>query len=272
MCGMRHHELPRRLESRGRERHYSSKDTVFVLGDPALAVYFLLEGEVHLHRQGIDGTSVVLHRIRDPGWFAEAGLQAERYHCTATCQRPSRIRGVDAMSGVIRSGMRRSVVLRTRWNMTRPFLPLSEASRMQSHKPILTVLMFLFLPISGLAAPEDTREKVDMPEAMQEHMLANMRDHLAAIDAILAALGDEDFDTAAEVAEDRLGMSSLESHGARHMARVMPEPMRAIGTGMHRAASRFARVAEEGDALEAYRSLQSVTRNCVACHAGYRLR
>lgn len=143
---------------------------------------------------------------------------------------------------------------------------------MKPYKPILTLLMLLFLPISSLAEQKDTRVQVDMPEAMQEHILANMRDHLAAIDEILAALGDEDFDTAAEVAESRLGMSSLESHGARHMARVMPEPMQAIGTGMHRAASRFARVAEEGDALEAYRSLQSVTQRCVACHSGYRLR
>lgn len=135
------------------------------------------------------------------------------------------------------------------------------------------VMMLLAITLTApVLARQDTRELVEMPAPMQEHMLANMRDHLAAIDEILAALNSEDFDQAARVAEFRLGMSSLDSHGASHMARVMPATMREMGTEMHRAASRFARTAEEGDALRAYRSLQAVTRSCVACHAAYRIR
>jgi hypothetical protein len=139
-------------------------------------------------------------------------------------------------------------------------------------KPILiSALLTLSLTIPALA-PADNREMVEMPPMMQEHMLANMRDHLAAIDEILAALNAEDFAGAARVAEFRLGMSSLESHGAGHMAQVMPAAMREIGTEMHRAASRFARTAEEGDQLHAFRSLRSVTQSCVSCHAAYRIR
>ena len=44
-------------------------------------------------------------------------------------------------------------------------------------------------------------------------MLANMRDHFIAIHAMRQALADMDFDTAADVAETRSGMSSLLSHG-----------------------------------------------------------
>jgi hypothetical protein len=40
---------------------------------------------------------------------------------------------------------------------------------------------------------------------------------------------------------------------------------------MHRAASRFALKAEEGDTAEALRALGQVTSACVACHAGYRI-
>ena len=82
----------------------------------------------------------------------------------------------------------------------------------------------------------------------------------------------DETDKAADVAETRLGMSSLEAHGASHMARFMPEGMRQAGTRMHKVASRFARKAQEGDALPAYKALAEVTAACVSCHAGYRIR
>ena len=106
---------------------------------------------------------------------------------------------------------------------------------------------------------------------MQQHMLSNMRDHLAAIHEILVLLGSGEQDKAAETAELRLGMSSLESHGASHMARFMPEGMRQAGSAMHKAASRFALKAQEGEVLPAYRALADVTSACVACHSAYRI-
>ena len=127
------------------------------------------------------------------------------------------------------------------------------------------------LPASSMAA-EDSRVLVELPEMMQQHMLSNMRDHLAAINEILLHLGNGELDKAAETAEYRLGMSSLESHGASHMAGFMPEAMRRTGTAMHKAASRFALTAQEGDALAAYNALSDITSNCVACHAGYRVK
>ena len=122
------------------------------------------------------------------------------------------------------------------------------------------------------AAEEDSRLLVELPEMMQQHMMSNMRDHLASINEILTSMADDQLDQAAKIAETRLGMSSLESHGASHMAKFMPEGMRQAGTTMHRAASRFALKAQEGDAWPAYRALAEVTSACVACHSGYRIR
>lgn len=138
---------------------------------------------------------------------------------------------------------------------------------------LLTVVSIplLLLANQSLAA-EDSRQLVELPERMQEHMLSNMRDHLAAINEILIFMADDKPEKAAEVAEARLGMSSLELHGASHMAGFMPQEMREIGTGMHRAASRFALKAQEGELLPAYRALSEVTSSCVACHAAYRIR
>ncbi len=134
--------------------------------------------------------------------------------------------------------------------------------------------LLLTVCISGLSstayAEEDKRVFVEMPKMMQEHQLANMRDHLMAINEILAEMGNGELDKAADIAEARLGMSSLGSHGASHMGKVIPKGMGAIGTSMHKAASRFALKAQEGDALPAYKALQEVTAACVACHAGYK--
>jgi cytochrome c556 len=137
----------------------------------------------------------------------------------------------------------------------------------------LYVLSLLVLTMTAAAANE--RELVEMPAMMREHMLGNMRDHLAALEAITRQLADHEYADAAQVAETRLGMSSLETHGASHMAPFMPEPMQAIGTTMHRAASRFALAAREaeleGGLNKAFAALSEVMQQCVACHTTYRV-
>jgi hypothetical protein len=121
-------------------------------------------------------------------------------------------------------------------------------------------------------ADKNSRQLVELPEMMQQHMMSNMRDHLSVINEILINMADNELDQAAEIAESRLGMSSLESHGANHMAKFMPKDMRQAGTNMHRAASQFALKAQEGEVLPAYAALSKITSTCVTCHSGYRIR
>ncbi len=134
--------------------------------------------------------------------------------------------------------------------------------------------MLSFSVPSVMAA--DARQKIDMPPMMQEHMLGNMRDHLRALQEIEAALAKNDLDKVADIAEQRLGLSSLEAHGAAHMAPYMPKPMQDIGTAMHRAASRLAQTAQEaavkGNMAPVQAGLAALLQQCVACHETYRLR
>ena len=122
----------------------------------------------------------------------------------------------------------------------------------------------------------DSRQFVTFPAAMIEHTLANMRDHLLALQEIQQNLGAGDTDAAAKIAETRLGMSSLRLHGAADVSRFMPQGMQAAGTEMHRAASRFAITAQDagvtGDLKPVFAGLADVTAQCVSCHAGYRLK
>jgi len=141
-------------------------------------------------------------------------------------------------------------------------------------KSILSITTFLIILCitSTASTEEDTRQLVQLPTMMQQHMLTNMRDHLLSLNEILKEMARGNLDRAADIAESRLGMSSLESHGASHMAEFMPEGMRKAGTSMHEAASRFALKAQEGEALPAYQALSDITSACVACHSGYRIR
>jgi hypothetical protein len=130
-----------------------------------------------------------------------------------------------------------------------------------------------------MAAPSatqgDGRQLVQFPEPMRLHTITSMRDHLLALQEIDMALSRNDFDQAASVAEGRLGMSSLELHGAAHIAPFMPQGMQEIGTQMHRSASRFAVEAQNAsvsnDVRPALAALGAVMQQCVACHATYRL-
>src|SRR5690242_18122666 len=96
-----------------------------------------------------------------------------------------------------------------------------------------------------LAQSQDARQLVSLPAPMQEHMLANMRDHLATLNEIIGNIADSNFDEAGKLAEQRLGMSSLTFHDAAHMAPFMPKPMQDLGTSMHHAASRLVVVLQD---------------------------
>ncbi|MFN2350117.1 MAG: Crp/Fnr family transcriptional regulator [Thioalkalivibrio sp.] len=79
------------LRTQSMERDYGKGAAVFRMGDKAGAVYYLLDGEIHLQRHGPDGETVVLHRVRDQGFFAEASFGSDHYHCSALCVRASRV-------------------------------------------------------------------------------------------------------------------------------------------------------------------------------------
>jgi cytochrome c556 len=137
----------------------------------------------------------------------------------------------------------------------------------------LCIVLWLQAALAALGEG-DSRQRVEFPEMMRQHMLANMRDHLMAITEIQHALSSGAFNQAAEIAENRIGMSSLKSHGAAHMAPFMPKQMQEIGTEMHRLASQFAAIAQEsavdGDVKRAVGALALVTKQCVTCHTAYR--
>jgi cytochrome c556 len=121
------------------------------------------------------------------------------------------------------------------------------------------------------AAAADERVPVDLPPMMREHMLANMREHLEVLAQAQGLAAKESWDPAAQLVENRLGMSSLESHGASHMAQHMPPAMGELGSEMHRAASRLSRVLQEADPMRVLAGFAEVLERCQACHRAFRI-
>lgn len=124
------------------------------------------------------------------------------------------------------------------------------------------------------SAGADPRRLVSMPEQAQQLLRKDMLDHLVVLNQLLGHLAASEFEQASELAELRLGRSSMGRHRGTGMGpgRFMPPEMHQLGIAMHGSASDFAVTVEKRDPVAAYAALQRVTSFCVACHMSYRIR
>lgn len=126
---------------------------------------------------------------------------------------------------------------------------------------------------------EDARTMIELPDNIEHKMLVNMRDHIAALDDIIQAVEAGKFEKAEEIAESRLGWSSLVRRGDQEVADHWVKPMQKMADQMYRSASNFVIVAQNAsveDSKEGYQkvlaALGDVTSACRSCHEAYRVR
>jgi CRP-like cAMP-binding protein len=82
--------LPVPLRATAVVRTFDRGEAVFRIGARPQAIHFLLAGEVRLVRRSRAGGEVILQRTRR-GFFAEASLQSNAYHCDAVASQPSEV-------------------------------------------------------------------------------------------------------------------------------------------------------------------------------------
>lgn len=138
--------------------------------------------------------------------------------------------------------------------------------------------LVLMLALPGLAAAEDPRELVAMPDEVRESLILNMQDHLVALDTILSYLAQERFTEAARVADQRL-RTFTNAEGEEAITRWFPPEMSAARDQLRSAASRFARAADRANRDRDYASMRElswavsdITSACTGCHGHYRVR
>lgn len=118
-------------------------------------------------------------------------------------------------------------------------------------------------------AQRDDRVLVTLPDAIKPFFLVTMRDNLSDISEIQRALSESDFDRAARVAENSLGLGGIATHDT--LAMHMPVEMRELGMAFHKASSQLALSLKEKDMSKILGKLAEVTEACVMCHTMYRV-
>ncbi|MDR1994767.1 cytochrome C [Azonexus sp.] len=140
----------------------------------------------------------------------------------------------------------------------------------------MRTLAIALFSLCSVAAAEDARQLATLPAPAQEVLRLEMLDNMAALNEILSLLAADQLKEAAEVAETRLGLSTMGRHRDKPFeARPgphMPPAMHGIGIDGHRAASEFAAAAKSGDRAKTIALLPNLTGACVACHSSYRIR
>lgn len=120
---------------------------------------------------------------------------------------------------------------------------------------------------AGLPA-SDPRTPLPLTAMMAAHQLQEMRDHLAAVQEIVAALAADDLAGVAKAAR-RIGYSDSMAQRCIHMGAAAPG-FAGVALGFHRSADAIADAALRGDGKAATAALAATLSTCVGCHAAYR--
>jgi len=126
----------------------------------------------------------------------------------------------------------------------------------------------LQLPDTGGHEVLDTRTPLPLTAMMAEHQKRNMRDHLAAVQEIVAALAVDDMATV-EKAARRIGHSDTMAQMCQHMGAAAPG-FTDMALAFHRTADTIADAAQRGNRKAATAALATTLGTCVGCHAMYR--
>jgi len=114
----------------------------------------------------------------------------------------------------------------------------------------------------------DTRQPLPLPAMMAEHQKQNMREHLAAVQAIIAAIGHDDMDAVAKAVAP-IGYSEAMSQMCEHMGAAAPG-FTAMALNFHHTADGIGDAARRGDRAGVLSALDRTLQTCVGCHAAYR--
>jgi cytochrome c556 len=118
------------------------------------------------------------------------------------------------------------------------------------------------------AGGADHRAPVRLLRMMAEHQKANMRDHLVAVQQIVASLAANDFDGIVTAA-GRIGYSDAMAQMCTHMGAATPG-FTAMALNFHRTADAVVVGARDKDGAAVLAALNRTLQTCTGCHAAFR--
>jgi hypothetical protein len=119
-----------------------------------------------------------------------------------------------------------------------------------------------------LVDPLDKRTPLPLLPHMAAHQRENMRDHLAAIQWIVAAVAAGDF-AGVERSAARIGYSEQMGQMCEHMGAGAPG-FNNLALNFHHTADTIVTAAKTRDSASTLKAISATLQTCVACHAVYR--
>ena len=120
-------------------------------------------------------------------------------------------------------------------------------------------------------SPPDARVSLNLAPAMQEVLKQTMREHLEALQAIIAALAQEDYEQASAVAHEELGFPKHHQVMQRERDVIFPKKYQELAMAHHQAAEELAKVIPTRAMKSILQQLDRTVQACVACHQVYKL-
>jgi len=114
----------------------------------------------------------------------------------------------------------------------------------------------------------DQRAVLPLVPMMAAHQKENMRDHLVAVQEIVAATANRDFDRVARAAQ-RIGYSENMGRMCEHMGALAPG-FTELALTFHHTADGITEGAKHADEQAVLRSLGDTLAQCAKCHATYK--
>ena len=137
-----------------------------------------------------------------------------------------------------------------------------------------TMALVLLGTAAGMAAAQrggpvtDTRQRVTLPRAERDQILAEMRGMLESVRGILYGLANDDIPMIEQAAQ----ASAVPASGSPELDKGLPEGFLRFRVQTHLSFQSLAAQARAGDSRdEIIRRLATITNACVGCHGAYRV-
>jgi hypothetical protein len=139
---------------------------------------------------------------------------------------------------------------------------------------ILTIITIgYFFYFGNTSKSLDTRTSIHLTPAERQLVLTEMRALLEAVNGMLSGLGEKDYEKAAKAA-DAVGMGLVASleHQEKTILLKLPVSFKKLGFGTHEKFDTIAaKIRKKEEIHSILKEMDDLTKNCVACHAGYKI-
>jgi len=114
---------------------------------------------------------------------------------------------------------------------------------------------------------KDSRISLKLPPMMRYNQLAMMREHLEAVDDIVAYLSEGKFDKASHIAHNKLGLTP---EMQKMCSMYGNDKFRDLGLSFHHTADKLGDVLKTKNLKKSLTALHKTMDKCIACHATFR--